>query len=97
MATVTLTVTPSAPARGETVTAEYVVTGNDGTPAGAPIATELAGDVTIGTETLHVSTVLTLPGTPAVPPLAETFTVPTATGLTFVATSNPRKFTAQVS
>lgn len=96
MATVILTVTPASPARGDTVTAEYIVTGNDGVPAGPPQATELAGDVTIGDETLHVSTVLTLPGTPSVPPLPETFGIPTGGGLTFTATDDPRKFTALV-
>lgn len=96
MATVTLTVDKSTPARGETVTATYTVSGNDGTPAGQPQAAELTGDVTVGAETVHVSTVLTLPGTPAVPPLAETFSVPTVAGLTFSATSDPRKFTALV-
>jgi len=97
MATVTLTLDKAAPNHGDTVTATYVVTGNDGTPAGPAQAAELSGDVTVGTETVHVSTVLTIPGTPAVPPLAETFTVPVVAGLTFKAVSgDPRKFTALV-
>ena len=97
MATVTLTVDKPTPNHGDTVTATYAVTGNDGTPAGAPQAAELSGDVTVGEETVHVSTVLTLPGSPSVPPLAETFAVPTVAGLTFKAvTGNPKVFTALV-
>lgn len=93
---VTLTLDKTSPARGETVTATYAVTGNAGTPAGQPQQTTVHGVAVIGDQHIDVDTTLTLPGTPAVPPLSETFTVPTVTGLTFVATSNPKVFTALV-
>lgn len=94
--TVSLTVLPSAPNHGDTVTATYAVVGNDGTPAGPPVQGSLVGDVTVGSDVLHAVTTLTLPGTPAVPPLPETFSVPVFSGLTFAATSAPNVFTALV-
>ena len=97
MATVTLTLDKTAPNHGDTVTATYVVTGNDGTPAGAAQTASIVGDVTVGPDTLHAVTTITLPGVPAVAPLAETFAVPTVTGLTFTPVAgNPKKFTALV-
>lgn len=94
--TVSLAVVPSAPNHGDTVTATYAVAGNDGTPATPPIEGSLIGDVTVGTDVLHAVTTLTLPGAPAVPPLAQSYSVPTIAGLTFAATSDPKVFTALV-
>jgi len=87
---VTLTVSPSAPASGSTVTATYTVTGNTPGP-GTPVT--LAGDVTIGSVNYPVSATLTMGGTPA---LAETFSVPVCPGLTFKATAQPNVFAAVV-
>jgi len=85
-----LTVTPSAPAHGDTVTATYHVTGNDPVPAHSAT---IDGDVTVGSQDLAVSTTITLPGTPALP---QTFALPTCPGLTFSATADPAVFTAVV-
>lgn len=88
--TATLTVTPASPAHGNTVTATYAVSGNDPVP---PVTETVSGDATIGGNVIHVTTSLTLPGTPAA---AQSFAVPTAAGLTFTATANPLVFTALV-
>ncbi len=56
---VTLTVTPSAPNHGDTVTARYVITGNDPVP---PTVSTVTGQATIGTEVLAVSTTPHPPG-----------------------------------
>jgi hypothetical protein len=96
MATATLSVSPSNPVRGGTVTATYTVSGNNGTPAVPGETVNVTGHAVIGGQSLDVNTSLTLPGTDAVPPLTETFAVPTASGLSFTATSNPRVFTALV-
>ena len=96
--TVSLNVTPTTPAHGATITATYVVSGNAGTPAGEPQSASITGDVTVGGDTLHAVTTITLPGSLAVPPLAETFAIPTAPGLTFVPVAgNPKAFTAVVA
>lgn len=84
---VSLSVSPGAPASGATVTAEYVVEGN-GSPAGTVTVT---GSAEIGSVTYPVSASFTLGGAPAAP---ETFAVPTAPGLTFTATSQANVFTA---
>lgn len=96
MATATLTVSPSNPVHGGTVTATYAVSGNDGTPAVPGQTATVAGSGTIGGQAFNTSTTFEFPGTAAVPPLTEVFAVPTAPGLTFVATANPRVFTALV-
>jgi len=89
--TATLTVSPAAPAHGGTVTATYAVSGNTATP---PQDQTVSGDATfIGGPVLHVTTTVTLPGTPNLP---ESYSVPTCPGLTFVATANPKVFTALV-
>lgn len=85
-----LVVEPSAPGHGETVTARYIVSGNDGTPPSA--ATVTGGIVVSGTE-YDVSTTVTLPGTPA---LEVTYNVPQCEGLTFDKTDDPAVFTAVV-
>lgn len=85
-----LTVAPSSPAHGDTVTATYSVTGNDPIP---PSTGTVHGVATVGGQALDVQTTITLPGTPAA---SESFAVPTMSGLTFVATANPRVFTALV-
>lgn len=85
---VTLNVTPTAPTAGQTVTATYTVTGN--TPGPSSSAT-VEGSAIIGGIAYDVSTTLTVPGTPALP---QSFTVPTATGLTFTSTSVANVFTA---
>lgn len=94
--TAALVVTPSTPNHGDTVTATYSVTGNIGTPAGDPVAGSVIGDVTVGTDVLHAVTTITLPGTPAVAPLAEAYSVPVLAGLTFAATGDPHVYTALV-
>lgn len=85
-----LTVTPAAPAHGDTVTATYAVTGND--PIPAQVGT-VSGRVRVGDEDLDVSTSVTLPGMPA---LSESFATPTMAGLTFTPTADPRTFVAVV-
>lgn len=90
MATVTLTVTPTAPNHGDTLTATYAVAGNDGTP---PQSASITGDVTVGSDILHAVTTVTLP---AVPPLPETFDAPTCPGLSFQSTPDPHVWTALV-
>lgn len=85
-----LTVSPAAPAHGQTVTATYAVSGNN--PV-APTVAAVTGDANVGGQDLIVTTTLTLPGTPAA---VETFAVPTCPGLTFTATADPHVFTALV-
>jgi hypothetical protein len=87
--TVALTVSPSAPASGQTITLTYVVSGNAGTPAGTVTVT---GSAKVGSATYPVSGTLTLAGAPAA---AEAFAVPTCPGLTFkVSPASPNVFTA---
>lgn len=81
---------PNAPASGDTITATYSVTGNDGTP---PQSARLDGSVVVGGTNYDVSTTITLP---AVAPADVTYEVPTCPGLTFVATADPAVFTAVV-
>ncbi len=90
LVSVSLSVSPSAPNHGDTVTAAYTVTGND--PGGATVGT-VNGDVVIGGTDYKVSATVSLPGTPA---LAESFQVPVCPGLTFKATAQPNVFTAVV-
>lgn len=90
MATAQLTVSPASPKHGQTVTATYTVTGNDGTP---PQTAQVTGKAAIGDQLLDVTVSLTLPGTE---PLPETFEVPIYDGLVFHETANPRVFTALV-
>lgn len=73
----TLTVTPVAPNHGDTVTALYVVQGNDPVPSQSATVT---GTATVGAQALNVSTSVTLPGSPALP---ESFAVPVCPGLAF--------------
>ena len=87
---VTLTVSPTSPAHGATVTAMYSVQGNSPGP-GETVT--VSGQVTIGGTEYQGSGSFTAPGAPALP---EAFAVPTAAGLTFTATSNPAVFTAVV-
>ena len=87
---VAFAVTPPTPNHGDTVTATYTVSGNTGT--GAHSAT-VSGDANVGGIDYQVSTIITLPGTGALP---VTYTVPTCPGLTFAATSQPNVFTAVV-
>jgi hypothetical protein len=88
--TVTLTISPIAPAHGATVTATYTVTGNTGT--GSTTGT-LTGTATIGGVAIPVTGTVTLPATG---PLPQTFAVPTCPGLTFKVGSAPNVFTAVV-
>lgn len=87
---VTLAVTPSAPAHGDTVTAVYTVTGND--PGGTTVGS-VTGDAVIGGTDYKVSAVISLPGAAALP---ESFQVPACPGLAFKATAQPNVFTAVV-
>lgn len=86
----TLTVSPTAPNHGDTVTATYTVSGNTGSGGGTAT---VSGDVNVGGVDYQLSTTLTVPGTG---PLPVTYSVPTCPGLTFVVTSNPAVFTAVV-
>lgn len=73
-----LTVTPAAPNHGDTVTAVYVVQGNDPIPGQSAT---VSGAATVGGTAMDVTTILTLPGSPAEP---VSFAVPACPGLTFV-------------
>jgi hypothetical protein len=88
--TVTLGVSPSAPAHGATVTATYSVSGAS-PGAGTPVS--VAGSVIVGGQSYPVTGSFTMPGAPAP---TVTYAVPTAAGLTFAATGNPAVFTAVV-
>ena len=90
MPSLTLTVTPTNPARGQTVQALYQVLDNEGTP---PQTVKVDGKGLIGDTEVIVSTVVTVPGTD---PLPVTFEVPTCEGLTFTGTSDPAVFEAVV-
>jgi hypothetical protein len=88
---VALSVSPSAPNHGDTVTATYTVSGL-APSAGTPVAVN--GSVTIGGGTpIPVTGSFTLPGAPAA---TVTYAVPTCPGLAFKATANPAVFTAVV-
>jgi hypothetical protein len=88
--TVSLVVAPIAPNSGDTVTAVYTVLGNDATPGQS---VDINGSVTVGTKAYVVVATITLPGGSALPVV---YGVPTAPGLTFVATTDPATFTAVV-
>lgn len=88
--TVSLAVSPAEPAHGDTVTATYLVSGND--PVDPKSAT-VSGLATIGDQTYNVFTLVTLPGTAALP---ESFEVPVCEGLVFAATEDPKVFAAVV-
>jgi hypothetical protein len=85
-----LSVAPSAPNHGDTVTATYTVSGNNPSPGQSAT---VSGDANVGGTDFQVSTTITLPGTPALP---VTYTVPTCPGLTFTASALPNVFTAVV-
>lgn len=86
---VSLTVSPAAPAHGATVTAVYAVSGN----SGAPTPVTISGTATVGTDTFPVTASFTIPGAAAAP---VTYAVPVCPGLVFKATANPAAFTAVV-
>ncbi|HMG64281.1 MAG TPA: hypothetical protein VK599_15150 [Streptosporangiaceae bacterium] len=89
--TVSLTVSPAAPAHGSTVTATYAVSGNASGP-GTPVT--LTGEATVGGQSFPVTASFTIPSTAAA---AMTFAVPTCPGLTFKASAaSPAVFTAVV-
>jgi len=87
---VTLTIDNPAPDHGDVVTATYVVTGNDGTPA---TERTIDGSASVGGVPYEADSSVTLPGSPALP---QTYDTPVAPGLTFVPTANPAVFTAVV-
>jgi hypothetical protein len=88
---VTLTIDNPNPGHGDVVTATYVVTGNDGTPAHDEV---VDGSATVGGVNYpDADSTVTLPASAALP---QTFDTPTALGLTFVATADPAVFTAVV-
>lgn len=87
---VALSVNPTSPTHGETVTCTYNVSGNS-SGGGTPVS--VTGEVTVGTSTFPVTASFTMPGAPAA---AESFEVPTCPGLTFTATAQPNVFTAVV-
>jgi len=78
------------PVHGETITATYIVTGNDAIP---PSTGQTLGRVFVGGNPIDVSTQLTMPGTPA---QSVSYDTPTYPGLTFVSTSDPAAFTAVI-
>jgi hypothetical protein len=88
--TVTLSVSPSSPNHGDTVTAAYSVQGNASGP-GTPVT--IAATATVGGQSFPVTTSFTLPGTPAA---AVTYAVPACPGLTFRQGSASNVFTALV-
>lgn len=75
------------PAHGDTITATFTVTGNDGTPAGEPTSQTLDGEALLDGQPVHVFQVITLPGTPEVGPVPVEFVSVTLQGLTFTATT----------
>jgi hypothetical protein len=88
---VALTLDNPAPAHGDVVTATYVVSGNDGTPA-TDITVD--GSATVGgVAHPEADATLTMPASAALP---QSFDTPVAPGLTFVATADPAVFTAVV-
>lgn len=108
-----LVATPATPpaTRPYTLTATYIVTGNDGTPAVPPVPAgpdevhTLEGDGFWDGIPAHVLQTVTLPGTPAVPgipavpPKAVTFVAPSFPGkpsIVFQATADPQVFTAVI-
>jgi hypothetical protein len=91
-----LTVSNDHPAHGETITFTYAVTGNTGTPAILPAADSVTGIAHVGAQDLAVSTTVMIPGSPAVPPLPETYTTPAGPPLVITATADPHVFTAVV-
>jgi hypothetical protein len=82
MATLTLTLSPSNPAPGATVTATYAVTG-----APADRVLTVNGDATLDGAPMTATGTFTLTHT-------TTFSAPTAAGMTFVATADPKVWTA---
>ena len=82
--------TPSAPNHGDTVTVQYTVDGNDPID---PTSATITGRVVVGGTPYDVTTSVTLPGTPSA---SVSYDVPTATGLSFVSTSDPAVFTSVV-
>lgn len=85
-----------APAHGDTVTATFSVTGNDGTPRGEPVVHTLVGEALFDGTWAQVSQTITLPGGPGVPPVSEEFLSVTVEGLTFTQTDEPAVWTAVV-
>lgn len=79
-----------APDHGDVVTATYIVTGNDGTPAQEA---EAVGSADVGGTDYPVTAPIILPGSPALP---QTYDTPACLGLVFVPTANPAVFTAVV-
>lgn len=88
--TVQLVVDNATPAHGDTVLAQYVVTGNDGTP---PQPGTLVGHAVIGDQEYDVEGTITKP---AIPPLEEAFAAPYMDGLTFNPTPDPTVWVAIV-
>lgn len=97
MPNLTLTVAPTNPGRGDTVTATYAVTGNDAAPAGTPTRHTITGQVTFDGVTATAETTITLPGSVAVPPAVEVYSAPTCDGLTFMDTPDVHVWTAVVT
>jgi hypothetical protein len=85
----TLTVSPGAPASGSVVTATYTVAGNAAVPGA--VAGTTSGEVTIGGVQYEAVTTISSPGTPAA---AVTYVAPVCSGLKFAQTAQPNVFTA---
>lgn len=82
MATLTLTLSPANPAPGATVTATYAVTG-----APADRVLTISGAATLDGAPMNATGTFTLTH-------ATTFSAPTAAGMTFAATADPKVWTA---
>jgi hypothetical protein len=87
---VSLAVSPAAPAHGATVTATYAVSGNTSGP-GTPVT--ITGTATVGGQSFPVTASFTIPGAAAA---AVTYAVPTCPGLTFKQGPAANVFTAVV-
>lgn len=94
MAALTLTLSPTNPTVGQTVTATYALTGADDVPASTR-SFPVGGAVELDGSPLTVSVTLSVT-TPAVTH-TRVFQAPTAPGLTFTATSDPKVWTATAS
>jgi hypothetical protein len=91
------TISNATPAHGEKITGTYTVTGNTGTPAGSPNVVHGTATAAVGSDQYGLTFDLTIPGTPAVPPLAETFFAPVSAGVSWAPTADPKVWEGTVA
>lgn len=91
------TVSNANPAHGEVITGTYAVSGNTGTPAGPSSVVHGTATAAVGTDHYDATFDVTIPGAPAVPPLAETYFAPVSTGISWVATADPKVWKGTVA